>query len=93
MIQVGRVDALLKKDGEFTDWEDREKFYQFRKEMFAMYEALTEEEQLEVDESMVMEHIAMLFSCYEGIEAAFVRMQNGEKITEEEREAIERYMN
>ena len=54
MIQASRVDALIKKDGEFTDWEDREKFYQFREEMFAMYEALTEEEQLEVDESMVM---------------------------------------
>ena len=35
MIQASRVDALIKKDGEFTDWEDREKFYQFREEMFA----------------------------------------------------------
>ena len=32
---------------------------------FAAYDALSEEEQEEVDESMVMEHISMVYSCYE----------------------------
>ena len=36
----------------------------FRKDIFAAYDALTEEEQEEVDESMVMEHISMVYSCY-----------------------------
>lgn len=92
MMDTTKADELIERVGDFTDWESRKLFLAFRAEMFKAYEALTEEEQEYVDESMVMEHIAMVYSCYEGIEAAFARMQNGEKITEEEREAIEKYM-
>ena len=51
--------------GEFAEWEEEKAFMAFRKDIFAAYDALTEEEQEEVDESMVMEHISMVYSCYE----------------------------
>lgn len=40
----------------------------FRAEMFEAYEMLTEDEQEYVDSSMVMEHIAMVKSCYDEME-------------------------
>ena len=56
---------IINKLGEFVGWEDKNAFLEFRKEMFMAYDALTEEDQEEVDESMVMEHISMVYSCYE----------------------------
>ncbi|MBC5710993.1 hypothetical protein H8S75_23940 [Hungatella sp. L12] len=58
------VNFIISKVGKFNDWENREIFFAFREEMFSMYDALTKEEQEEVDESMVMEHMAMIYSCY-----------------------------
>lgn len=91
-MDTSKADVLIEMVGGFTDWENRKQFLAFRAELFEAYDALTEEEQRYVDESMVMEHIAMVYSCYEGIEAAYIRKQNGEKITEEERRAIKKYM-
>lgn len=51
--------------GEFTEWEDKKAFLAFREELLMAYDSLTEKEQEEVDESMVMEHISMVYSCYE----------------------------
>ncbi|PNV62221.1 hypothetical protein C0033_08900 [Clostridium sp. chh4-2] len=59
-----RADALIEKVDDFRLWEDRESFLAFRQEVFGLYDALTEAEQRGVDESMVMEHIAMIYSCY-----------------------------
>lgn len=56
---------IIRRVGEFVEWEDKKALLEFRKEMFSAYDALTEEEQEEVDESMVMEHISMVYSCYE----------------------------
>lgn len=57
-------DELIERVEFFEGWENKERFLAFRSEMFEVYEALTEEEQEYVDESMVMEQIAMIFSCY-----------------------------
>ncbi len=59
-----RANALIEKVDGFRLWEDRESFLAFRQEVFGLYDALTEAEQMDVDESMVMEHIAMIYSCY-----------------------------
>lgn len=56
---------IIRRVGEFAEWEEEKAFMAFRKDIFASYDALTEEEQEEVDESMVMEHISMVYSCYE----------------------------
>ena len=55
---------IIRRVGEFAEWEEEKAFMAFRKDIFAAYDALTEEEQEEVDESMVMEHISMVYSCY-----------------------------
>lgn len=60
-----RVDELIGKVDKFRFWEDKEAFLRFRKEMFALYDKLSEAEQREIDETMVMEQIAMIYSCYE----------------------------
>ena len=52
---------IIRRVGEFAEWEEEKAFM----DIFAAYDALTEEEQEEVDESMVMEHISMVYSCYE----------------------------
>lgn len=57
-------DELIEAIEFFGKWEDKEAFMAFRAEMFETYDALTESEQKEVDESMVMEQIAMVYSCY-----------------------------
>ena len=56
---------IIRRVGEFAEWEEEKAFRAFRKDIFAAYDALSEEEQEEVDESMVMEHISMVYSCYE----------------------------
>ena len=56
---------IIRRVGEFAEWEEEKAFMAFRKDIFAAYDAFTEEEQEEVDESMVMEHISMVYSCYE----------------------------
>lgn len=61
-------DELIVRVGNFNDWENKEKFMAFRAEMFEAYEMLTEDEQEYVDSSMVMEHIAMVKSCYDEME-------------------------
>ena len=55
---------IIRRVGEFAEWEEEKAFMAFRKDIFAADDALTEEEQEEVDESMVMEHISMVHSCY-----------------------------
>ena len=55
---------IIRRVGEFAEWEEEKAFMAFRKDIFAAYDALTEEEQEEVDESMVMEHISMVYPCY-----------------------------
>lgn len=86
-------DELIEAVEFFENWENRNLFLEFRLKMFEAYDALTEEEQEYVDESMVMEHIAMVYSCYEGMEEMAERMKNGEPVPKEVREAIEKYMN
>jgi hypothetical protein len=56
---------IIRRVGEFTEWEDKKAFLAFREELLMAYDSLTEKEQEEVDESMVMEHISMVYSCYE----------------------------
>lgn len=67
-MTVDRVDIMVKKEGDFREWDNKEAFMAFREEMFRLYDELTEEEQYDVDETMIMEHIAMVYSCYEEME-------------------------
>ena len=61
-------DVMIEREGHFDGWEDKDRFMAFRAEMFEAYEMLSEEEQEYVDDSMVMEHIAMVKSCYDEME-------------------------
>lgn len=36
-----------------------------RRKAYQLYDALTEEEQEDIDETMIMEHLSMMMSCYE----------------------------
>lgn len=60
------VTELIERVDNFKDWEDQDAFMTFRKGVFSLYDTLTEREREKVDESMVMEHIAMIYSCYGG---------------------------
>lgn len=58
------VTELIEQVDGFTNWEDQDAFLAFRKDVFSLYDALNEKEREKVDESMVMEHIAMIYFCY-----------------------------
>ena len=53
------LDEMINQEGYFDGWDDKEQFMVFRSEMLKAYEMLSEDEQEYVDDSMIMEHIAM----------------------------------
>ncbi|MBQ6833561.1 MAG: hypothetical protein IJO55_04000 [Lachnospiraceae bacterium] len=67
-MTVDRVDIMIKKEGAFREWDNKEAFMAFREEMLRLYDELTEDEQYDVDETMIMEHISMIYHCYVGDE-------------------------
>ena len=60
------LDEMINQEGYFDGWDDKEQFMGFRSEMLKAYEMLSEDEQEYVDDSMIMEHIAMVASVYKG---------------------------
>ena len=60
------LDEMINQEGYFDGWDDKEQFMVFRSEMLKAYEMLSEDEQEYVDDSMIMEHIAMVASVYKG---------------------------
>lgn len=43
---------------------EKDEFMKMRQEALRDYDELTEEEKESIDESMIMEHLSMLHSCY-----------------------------
>lgn len=54
------LDEMINQEGYFDGWDDKEQFMVFRSEMLKAYEMLSEDEQEYVDDSMIMEHIAII---------------------------------